>query len=84
MLVSTQAFGVRRRTTHHLTPPGDDIAAVLITHRAAEECCEQFVVLDEVVEPTQPAFEGRSTAGPLIDRRYLATHLTSHRLLLAQ
>ena len=52
-------------TSHHqvtTSPP------VLITHRAAKQWCEKFFVLDEVVEPAQPALEGRPATGPVVER----------------
>src|SRR5918995_6726947 len=76
VLVSTQAFGVSRGSAHHLTPPSHNIAAVLITHRSAKQRCEKFFALEEVVEPAQPAFEGQSASGPLVDRWDLTTHVT--------
>src|SRR5215211_1882581 len=83
VLVSAQAFGVRRGSAHHLTPPSHHISAVLITHRAAKQRCEEFFVFDEVVEPTQPALEGWPASGPLIDRGDLTAHATSRRLSAA-
>src|SRR5215211_5861527 len=80
VLVSAQAFAVRRGSAHYLTPPGDHISAVLITHRAAKQRCEKLFVLDEVVEPTQPALEGCPTSGPLVDRGDLTGHPTSRGL----
>jgi hypothetical protein len=80
VLISAQALGVRRGSAHHFTPPGHNIAPVLLTHRAAKQWCEKFFVLDEVVEPTQPALEGRTAAGPVVERGNLAAHLTSRRL----
>src|SRR5215207_8520231 len=80
VLVPAQAFAVRRGSAHHLTPPGHHISAVLITNRAAKQRCEKFFVLDEVVEPTQPALEGCPTSGPLVDRGDLTGHPTSRGL----
>src|SRR4029453_6669788 len=77
VLVSAQAFGVRRRAAHHLTPPGHHISAVLITHRAAKQRCKKLFVLYKVVEPAQPALEGRTASRPFVDRRDLTAHLTS-------
>src|SRR6186713_1566724 len=76
VLVAAQGFGVGRRTAHNLAPPRHDVAAMLITHLAAEQWGHQVIVLDEVIEPTQPALEGRPPACPVVDRRDLAVHAT--------
>jgi hypothetical protein len=57
VVIAAQSIGAVCRTAitpHH---PVHDIAAMLLTHLAAEQWPEQLVIIDEIVEPAQPALE---------------------------
>jgi Bacterial protein of unknown function (DUF899) len=65
-----QHLGARRRrlphlgggTTHDLTPPRNNVSAVFLPHPHTKQLCEQNVVLDKIVEPTEPVLERRPPA----------------------